>query len=79
MLPDLGYILVFYVDKQNKFEPAKFLIIFRKPKSLEVELIKGEGLENTIILRNVEAADYLKNHQISLDKLDEIFKHQYCH
>lgn len=78
ILPDLGYILVFYTDKQDKFWPTKFLIIFKKPMSLEVELINGVGRESVVILRDEEAANYLKNHQINLDKLDEIFKHQYC-
>ena len=78
ILPDLGYILVFYTDKQDKFWPTKFLIIFKNSTSLEVELINGLGRESVIILRNEEASNYLKSHQINLDKLDEIFKHQYC-
>jgi len=78
IFPNNGYVLVIYSGDEELFNPAEFIIVYKKDGHFELELINGPG-QNINFLYGNDATEYLIQHQIDLAKLDEVFKKQYCY
>ncbi len=67
-----GYVLTFHTGGINSFGATEFVIITKINDALVVDTISGPGPQNAHRLREQDAIDFLKKHEIDLSEFDAL-------
>lgn len=73
LLPGRGWTLVLHVGRAPRFVPTRYVVLARVDGQLELELMRGAGVEGTTTLGGAAIGDYLARTGIDLDPVDACF------
>ena len=68
--PNSDYVLTFYTGLEKQYQPTQYVTISRAGNDYFIDLMQGPGQDNVVILKNDEARNYIRVHNIPIDQLE---------